>query len=146
MTLRIVAADRPRMCRRATAREPTGSAVCTYSAITAISTSRLRRSRGGTLIVPPYATPLQQFDKERIGEKEARFGETEATGVLDQEFARLPVLQQSGQPPALERDALVDPGGRHTIGGAQAQHESLGQSLSSRQDLVAANRIPAVLH
>src|SRR5262245_41011059 len=50
ITFRIVAGDRPRICRRAIAREPTGSAVRTYSAMTATSTSRLRLSRVGITI------------------------------------------------------------------------------------------------
>src|SRR3989442_1610055 len=53
MALRMVAGDRPRTCRRATEREPTGCAVSTYSAMTASSTWRRRGSSAGSDMMSP---------------------------------------------------------------------------------------------
>src|SRR5678815_2826543 len=94
MTLRIVAGDRPRMWRRAMDRDPTGSAVCTYSAMIAISTSRLRRSRSCSLMVS--GPSLQQLHEERVGQEEALLGEARAAAVLDEEAAHAPRGEESG--------------------------------------------------
>src|SRR5215468_8036288 len=92
MTLRMVAGESPRMWRRAIAREPTGSAVRTYSAMTATRTSRLRWSRAGGAIRahstlrmhgPAGQTPiLEQLHEEGVGEQEAGLRELQAAGLL----------------------------------------------------------------
>src|SRR5678815_6188634 len=92
MTLRIVAGDRSRMWRREMDRDPTGSAVCTYSAMIAISTSRLRRSRSLMMCGPS----LQQLHEERVGQEEALLGEARAAAVLDEEAAHAPRGEESG--------------------------------------------------
>src|SRR5919201_2719575 len=102
MTLRIVAGDRPRICRRAIAREPTGSAVRTYSAMTATNTSRLRVSRTSTAIAMLFYTAWsaaflegrsdgsEQLDEKPVREQEARFGEVHPLTVIDEEALLLP--------------------------------------------------------
>ena len=123
MTLRIVAGDRPRRWRRAMDRDPTGSAVCTYSAMIAISTSRLRRSRSRSLMM--RALSLQQLHEKRVGQEEALLGDARATGVLDEEAALSPRGEDRGQSPGLEADALVEPGRRHAVDQAQAQDAAI---------------------
>src|SRR5262245_8920850 len=99
MALRMVAGESPRMWRRATAREPTGSAVCTYSAITAMRTSRLRWSRAKALILsrlhqsagaikdcgPGGEAGLQELREEGVGDEEAGLGQPRAVARVGEE-------------------------------------------------------------
>src|SRR5215831_6756564 len=137
ITLRMVAGESPRMCLRAIAREPTGCAVWTYSAITAIRTSRLRLSRGGVIPVAPYVTRLQQFHKERVGQEEPRLREAHPSGVLDDELSLPPRVEHGGQPSGLQVEALREPVGGNAVGETQSQDQPLRQALSPRQRLVA---------
>src|SRR6266498_1494592 len=139
MTLRMVAGERPRMCRRATAREPTGSAVRTYSAMTATKTSRLRRSRV-CVTISSYLTRSEQLDEQGVGEQEPRLGESDATTLVDEQPLLLPRLEERGQASRLERDPLLDPRPRNAVSGAEAEDEPLGQPLPRRQRLVASHR------
>src|SRR6185503_12075421 len=106
MTLRIVAGDRSRMWRREMDRDPTGSAVCTYSAMIAISTSRLRWSRSRSLMM--RGSSLQQLHEKRVGQEEAFLREARAAAVLDEKAALPPCGEERGQSPGLEADALVE--------------------------------------
>src|SRR5581483_7000297 len=137
----MVAGDSPRMCRRATAREPTGSPVSTYSAMTARSTCRLRLSRTGPLMDAPILL-LEQVGEQRIREQEARLGEPHAPVVLDEKPPLSPGVERLGQAAALERAALGEVVGRHAVARAQSEHEPLGQGLARSQHLVAVERQP----
>src|SRR5215468_421911 len=134
----MVAGDSPRMCRRAIAREPTGSAVFTYSAMTAINTSRPRLSRA-----TPFMTAdcnSQELGKDRVGHQESGLGEARAATVLDEEPALSPRRPQLGQATGLEADPLVEPGARDAVGRAKSEEQALAEALPRREDLVGAER------
>ena len=65
------------MWRRATAREPTGSPVSTYSAMTARSTCRFRWSKAAA-VMSASILPLEQLGEQGVGEQEAGLGEPDA--------------------------------------------------------------------
>src|ERR1700675_304563 len=119
-------------------RDPTGSAVCTYSAMIAISTSRLRRARACSLMM--RGPSLQHLHEERVGQEEPLLGEARADAVLDEEAAPAPRGEERGQTPRLEADSLVEPGAGNAVDEAQAQDETLGDSLPGREHLWRRDR------
>src|SRR5262245_19267768 len=143
MTLRMVAGDSPRIWRRAMDRDPTGSAVCTYSAMIAISTSRLRRSRSRSLMRGGLS--LQQLHEERVGQQKPLLGEA-GTAVLLHEKAALPPRGEARRQVAgLEPDALVEPPHGDAVGEAEPQDEALGHPLAGAQHLVCPHGSGAAL-
>src|SRR5262245_24757760 len=169
ITLRIVAGERSRMWRRATEREPTGSALSTYSAMMAIRTCRLRSSReasamlrvsfyegGAESSAAPAGMPRansrrrtaaggtaarsEQLGEQRVGEEEAVLGEARPPGGDLEEPALAPGREHVGEPAALERDALVEPRLGNAVGHAQAEDQALAQPLPLGERLVRGDR------
>src|SRR5262245_19690915 len=84
MTLRSVAGDRAGKCRRASTRDPTGSAVSMYSRIRAIRTSRCRASIRFFVTIGTDEVKItagreprssEQLHEQRVGQQESLFAE-----------------------------------------------------------------------
>src|SRR3984893_3307044 len=138
MALRRVAGDRPRTCRRATEREPTGCAVSTYSAMTASSTWRRRRSSAASDMI--HSTSSQELHEEGVGEEKARLGESGPAALGDEKSALRPGREHSAEAGAIDGHALLHPLGGHALAHPEAEHEPLGHALARRQGLMGVHR------
>src|SRR2546422_798335 len=151
MTLRSVAGDSAGKCRRASTRDPTGSAVAMYSRMRAIKTSRGRTSirffvtigADEVKIGRQRAVASEQLDKERVREQESLFAEPRPAVVDPQEAALAPRLHAACEGGVVGR-AQDQVRGGHTVDRAQSEDQALTERLALGQSLGRVDRQPTL--